>query len=107
MAGNGELAEVRFDRLVDSLRVQFAESGACVAQAAEVHDTKQWRRAARLAAHRLGLFVATGHFGPADELVWAKTYDRPTTDADRREAMIIIEHAVFATASMEGLPGAE
>ena len=107
MAGDGNLAKKRFARLVDALQTQFVDDGACVAQASDVHDTDQWRRAARVAAHRLGLFVATGHFGPADELVWAKTYDRPTTDADRREAMAIIENAVFATIPMEGLPGAE
>jgi hypothetical protein len=51
------------------------------------------------------VFVVTGYFGHADELVWAKTYDHPVTDADRRQARALVENAVFATASTDGPPG--
>jgi hypothetical protein len=49
--------------------------------------------------------VATGYFGPADDLVWAKTYAAPATESDRREARALIEAVVFATASTPGLLG--
>lgn len=105
MEGLGDMTGRLFARLVETLQAEFAATGACVAQTAELDDCTEWRRAARVAGHRIGVFVATGYFGPADELVWAKTYDHPVTDADRRQARALVENAVFATASTDGPPG--
>ncbi|MGP0107548.1 MAG: hypothetical protein ACLPR9_01535 [Acidimicrobiales bacterium] len=105
MEGLGDMTGRLFARLVETLQAEFAATGACVAQTAELDDCTEWRRAARVAGHRMGVFVATGYFGPADELVWAKTYDHPVTDADRREARALVESAILATASTDGLLG--
>jgi len=102
MEGLGDITGARFAPLVETLGADLAAMGA-VAQTADIDDCTEWRRAARVAGHRLGAFIATGYFGPADELVWAKSYDHPAADADRREARALIEAAVFAMAPTDGL----
>ena len=98
MANVARTDGVRAERFATEITKAFAFDGALVARTDVVGDAELRRATARKVARAHGRYVATGYYGPFDELVWARLYDHPVTDADRRGARTDVEYALFAAA---------